>query len=490
MEANAFGDMAANIIIAKLKRRGEVIPFTMETTAPLPGRPIPQQWDMICCDDGAIEVDCSRQCGKTCGIVKRTAKRSWEHKGRRTLYINHTLANAKRQFFDPPGEAANLGLLGTLDAHGIGYRANKTEAFVELDNGSFVQAIGCDDMSAVRTKLGFFWSEVVIDEVQEYSEELLDLLIKRTLAPTLIKTRGTLLLAGTPPLALVGFWHDIMKAAVDGRDSGYTRFHWTMLDNPVITRESIVEQMGKAGYVVDFDNPKNNHPNVQREVFGMLVADSAKLVYEYAEGRNDWPEGGVPFTNAKTWRYAVGVDVGGVSEENDKDAIVVLGWRTDDSTHQLYEIESWTGRGDSEEFCQRVVDTIVRWHPVVQCLDTGGGGAKASATISKRVRGIEFTPKPTSVETSQRLVNDELRSGRMKLNPNGEIAMAAKAALKGRHEPDAMAACRYAHHGVANYLSKNPPKKEETYDQYLERNIRERQRRRKEGRHGYHRSVS
>jgi HAD superfamily hydrolase (TIGR01484 family) len=31
--------------------------------------------------------------------------------------------------------------------------------------------------------------------------------------------------------------------------------------------------MKKAGFVVDFENPSNNHPIVQREVFGLVVRD-------------------------------------------------------------------------------------------------------------------------------------------------------------------------------------------------------------------------
>lgn len=489
---DALGNVAYATIQSQRQKACEVVPFTAENTAPL-GRPIAQQWAMICCDDKAISVDCSRQCGKTCGIVQRVAKKSWENPGRRTLYINHTLGNAKRQFFDPPGELSSLGLLGTLDRHGVGYSDNATEVFVELDNGSFVQAIGCDDMGAVKTKLGFNWTEVIIDEIQEYAEELIELLIKKTLAPTLIKTHGTLLLAGTPPQVLAGFWHDVIKTTMEkGEDADYTRFHWTMLDNPVMTREAIVETMAKAGFVVDFENPSNNHPIVQREIFGMLVADTTALQYEYAEGRNDTPDGAT-FVGPK-WCYSMGVDFGGVTEAHDNDAIVVLGWRMDDPSHEISEVESYEGREDAELFCARIESTVMRYRPLAAiCADPAGGGTKAMAVVSKHIKGMELTPKPQSVALSQRLVNDDLRSGRMKLAPKGCVAKAAKTAQKGKHEPDQLAACRYAHHAAHHYLSKQPKsdKKDESYEQYLKRNILERDRRRREGIgaqwHGQHR---
>jgi len=119
-----------------------------------------------------------------------------------------------------------------------------------------------------------------------------------------------------------------------------------------------------------------------------------------------------------------------------------------------------------------VVETFRKWRPMVAaCGDTGGAGAtKALATISKRLDGLVLTPKPTSVETSQRLLNDEFRSGRFRVDPFGRIARAAKTCLKGKHEADTMAACRYAHHGAYHYLAK-PKAKEEIKD--LDMQIRE-----------------
>jgi hypothetical protein len=161
-----------------------------------------------------------------------------------------------------------------------------------------------------------------------------------------------------------------------------------------------------------------------------------------------------------------------VTEENDHDACVVWGWLVNDPEHLLWERESWEGRGDSEEFCARVVETYRRWRPMVaMCGDTGGAGAvKALATISKRLNGLRFEPKPTSVELSQRLTNDELRAGRMKLNPLGCVAKGAKVCIKGRHEADIMAAARYGHHGVYNFLAKAPPTEPtETLDEQIKR---------------------
>ena len=93
------------------------------------------------------------------------------------------------------------------------------------------------------------------------------------------------------------------------------------------------------------------------------------------------------------------------------------------------------------------------------CGDTGGAGAnKDLAWMSKRMAGMEFTPKPTSVDLSTRMLNDELRSGRMKVDPKGLIARDAKLCTrKSKYHSDVMPAARYALHGAFNWLAKELP---------------------------------
>lgn len=455
-----FGAVGRRVQESQRSKRAQAIPFTSETTAPLPGQPIKRQWEFICSNSKAIKLECSRRAGKTAGIVQRVCKQSWENAGRRTLYIHHTLGNAKRQFFDPPGAESVNGVLGTLDRHGIVYTPNNTEVFVELENGSFIQAVGCDNMAQVRKKLGFFWDEIIIDECQEFADELLRFLVETVLSPTLIDTHGSLIFSGTPPKVLAGFWWEVINNPV------YELFAWTMLDNPLISREAIVDEMAKAGHTIDFDNPENNHPIVQREIFGRNVVDTTAMLYEYVGGRNDWPAEGVPLIEPMdAWRFAMGIDIGGVNAGNDSDGIVVWGWRVDDAAHTIWERESYRwgedtkDRLDIEEFCDAVLGVYRRWRPMMaMCADTGGAGAvKAIAWLSKRMNGLVFTPKPTSVELSQRAFNDDLRSGRMKINPHGALAKALKTARKDAHEPDVAAAGRYGHHGAYHFLAKAPP---------------------------------
>jgi hypothetical protein len=238
-----------------------------------------------------------------------------------------------------------------------------------------------------------------------------------------------------------------------------------LLDNPHIDRDDVVSTMALRGFKIDCEHPENNDVLIQREIFGLAVVDPKTLMYCYRRGINDWPIQGPPLVASKAWRFAMGVDIGGANEGNDRDAVSVVGWLNDDPEHALYERESWEAHElDSEAFCLRVLDTFNRWHPMASiCADTGGAGAnKMLAHLAPRLGGLVFTPKPTSVETSLRLLNDEFRSGRMRVNPLGIIARDAKICTNPEtYHSDVMAALRYAHHGAYHYLNKPAPPPED-----------------------------
>ena len=413
----------------------------------------PKQWEAITDESNGQVWHCSRRAAKTYGIRLRTVKRSSERPGWRTLIIHHTRLLGKQQVYET-GDAKNPGIREMLRSHRIPeIHHDSTELNITLGNSSFVQIVGCDDANEVGKKLGFLWNDIVIIECQEFDDGLLERLVDKTILPTLIDRGGSLTMEGTPADIEDGVWYKAIT------EPGFVKHHWTLLDNPFIDRQNIIDAMAIRGFVIDFEHPERNHVLIQREIFGLQVIDPAKLIYPYIPGVNDWPHSGIPFLDASTWRFSMGVDIGGVSEDNDSDACVVWGWRANDPEHSLWEREAWVSKGDSEKFCDEVEATYHRWRPMVAvCADTGGAGAvKALATISKRIKGLKFTPKPTDKELSQRLLADEFRSGRARVNPLGHIARGAKTCIKDKHEVDVMAAARYGHHGVYNFLAEAEP---------------------------------
>jgi len=422
----------------------------------------PKQWSFVIDESRAIALMCSRRAGKTDGLKIRTAFRAIANSSHRTLYIHHTRMLGKQQFFEPYREF--------LKSKGIEEESHdKTELWVKLKNGSLTQVVGCDDIKDVGRKLGYRWDDIIIDECQEFSNEILTSLVDKTILPTLIDRAGSITLSGTPPHQEAGLWWDTVTKE---SENPFKPIRWTLLDNPFIERQKIIDTMKLRGFTIDFENPTNNAVLIQREIFGLAIVDPQTMMYCYRAGENNWPVQGPPLIDSPQWRYAMGVDIGGARVGNDKDALVVLGWMIDDPLHQLWERESWEARQDSEAFCARVLDSFNRWRPMSSiCADTGGAGAnKMLEHLKPRLGGLEFTLKPTSVETSTRLLNDEFRSGRLKINPIGLIARDAKICTNPEsYHSDIMAALRYAHHGAYNFLSKAPLSLVETDDQRRKR---------------------
>jgi len=431
----------------------------------------------VCNDETRFQVwDCSRRAAKTGTASRRTVKRSSERKNHRTLYIHRTRNLAKMQFFETGeavGSQANPGVMELLKRHGIEEaKHDGTELWVRLRNGALVQAVGCDDMKAVDSKLGFQWDDVLIDECQDHDDELLRRLVDKTLLPTMIDRGGTLTLMGTPPEVEDGLWWEV---STPGSGATFKIQHWTLLDNPFIDRNKLIEVYAERGLPINFDDPSKNSAVVQREIFGIHIIDPESLTYCYQSGPafNDWPVMGIPGLDSDKWRYSIGIDIGGMDPGDDEDAIVVLGWRMDDPTRSIYERESWKDKADSHDFQEKVGEMFKRWQPMQGgCGDAGAD--KMLAYWKKRFGGLELAKKPSDLDVSQRLLNDEFRSRRLKLNPLGVVAKAAKTCRKGKHEADAMAACRYAFHGAYNWLAKAPadkntPKTSQEIDDELDR---------------------
>ena len=439
----------------------------------------PKQWEYVASSARFKVVKCSRRAGKTEGAVIRTAKLATEQPGRRVLYINLTATNADQQFFRP--------LVSLLRRKDISFHEDNADLMVYWANGSYVRAMGCDNVGEVKTKLGDRWDEIIISEMQSYGEEVLYDLIDRASLPTLVDRGGGLTCEGTPAVTKAGYWYDLYTK------SNFVKFGWTLFDNPFINHdiESVLEARGL----------KLTDAIVRREYFGEDATDPSALVFKYLSPRNDipaceplrdrwvfhgvdgriWPETVRPEPKHPAWRYAMGMDLG----FSDHDAIVVLGWRMDDGARRLYECWSWQENHlDYLKLADVFKAAVEKWQPQRICVDTGGHGARKLMESLKAVFAMyTFVLKPANVLDSIALVNDELRTGRMLVDPNGLIAHDANLVVwkPDKHETeesdafhsDIMAALRYAHSCAYHYQAKAPAPPETDEDrrvrQWLER---------------------
>lgn len=422
---------------------------------PAPGDSFPVQWSYVTCEDRRIALLCSRQAGKTQGTRLR-ARRALAA-GRKVLYVAMIRENAVEQFFAPlVQEVRDSGW--PLGQHDV----NWTYLYLRPPGDGLVHAWSADSRRAVPKGRGYQWDEVVIDEAQSFPDDVLLPLLDHVIIPTLIKRRGTLVVQGTPPDALRGYF-------VEAWESGkWTRFGWSIFDNPHIPRENVQEAYAARGI-----GP--GHPIWEREVEGRLVADPEAVVYPYDRARNGMTADSVPEEldrSVSVWRTAMGLDLG----FRDKSAIAVVAWRREDADRRLYVVHEWEqAELNVDQLAAAVGAAVHRWRPSVVTADHGGHAAQAILkTLSDRL-GVDLSLKPGDLVTSTQLLADDFRAGRLRALPTSLVARDAAlvtwAEVGGRLLPnargyhsDVLDALRYAHWGARHWAAK-APKPAPTLDQ-------------------------
>jgi hypothetical protein len=379
------------------------------------------------------------------GAVKRAARIMGIKPGARVHYVTLIRRNCRKYFWWP--------LQAELDRLGVRYQANETDLILQAENGSWVQAIGVDDVGGVKAVKGDRSDLFMIDEAQENADDIMRSLVDVAATPMLTDTGGMLDLLGTVPEAEPTFFSEALDSP------GWSHFHWTMFDHDYpdtrdIKRARVQEIIDKRGLSWD-------HPIIAREYLGKRVKDPDKLAYEYEPSRNDYTASAV-------------FDLG----FQDCDAIVVLGWNRNDPDRRLYVRFTWkANHQDVDQLSAKVKEVTGLFHPQIIVGDHGGHGAvKVLETLKNRM-GLAIQLKPADVMVSVGLVNDDLRTARLMLQPKSELGSdlgrvqrtvnpttkRIEINKKGFHS-DLSEALRYAHHGARHFASK-APKPELTRDQ-------------------------
>lgn len=424
---------------------------------PQPSDSFPEQWAYVTSDALFNAVCCSRRAGKTTGAVMRALRLMGTRPGTRVHYVTLIRRNCRKLFWRP--------LLAELDRRGWEYEANETDLIVSLANGSWLQAMSCDDLRDVKAVKGDRSSLFMVDECQENLDDVLRALIDVAATPMLTDSGGMLDLLGTVPEVEPCFFSEALDSP------GWRAFSWTMFDHDFpdtrgVKRQRVQEILDKRGLTWD-------SPLAQREYLGRRVRDPSTAAYEYEPKRNDYEPAAVDFETG-TWRHALGLDLG----FQDNDAIVVVGWDREDAERRLYVRHVWqASHQDVDQLAATLKDVIAAYRPSYFVGDHGGHGAvKVLETLANRLR-VSFAIKPPDVMVSVGLVNDDLRTGRLLVPAGSELgrelprvqrsenATTRKVEINKRgHHSDLTEALRYAHHAARHYANR-APKPEPTRDE-------------------------
>jgi hypothetical protein len=405
-----------------------------------------------------IAACCGRRAGKSTGLMARAVELCVTKAGATVYYCTKSYTWARNTVVEPilkPMLAA-AGLVVEEDLQG--------EIVYTFPNGSKIFFLAADDLGDIKKFNGKKMDLCIVDEMQDLREEVLIEFLMVVVKYCLYDTDGTLILAGIPSEAPVGYWFKIWG------NEAYSKHTFTAYDNPLRTREEtdawVEEECREHGI-------SREHPLIQRSVFAVWVPMTDWLVYKYDPLRNGTD---CKFFRAVTkdtvgWRFAVGVDTGSM----DRTAIVVIGQsQRDPHTHLVDEFV--TGHGADLDFTAIVNQLLgyrARYKPTSWYFDPAHAGKPLMAELRNR-HGfpLEMSALKAQLKGQVELVNDGLRQGKIKIPPESGVASDMlktvwdkDEAAKNRweystvHHPDPSEAFRYAYQGVYPSWYKAPDKR-------------------------------
>jgi len=344
---------------------------------------------------------CSRRAGKTQGVIRGLLDKCLERPKSVAVYFATTLASARKLVWDcPDGIPTLIQDLG-LDAI---CEVNETDHRVKFANGSVLWVSGAETLSDARRWKGLRYDLAVIDEAQDWPEEILDYMINQALSPALMDRRGELLVTGTPGPYLGGLFYEITNKL----RPGWGVHGWTCLENPHIPDAGayIAAEVASRGLSLD-------DPVVMREFRGLWVRDSNTLLIQYQPGRNDY----AALPSASEWRYVLGMDVG----VRDLTTYVVLGFRQYDATVYVVEVhgEKATAQTAPVTRMAEVVRGFQRKYGtgMRMVMDAGALGLGWKLELQNRLGLTIDAAKKADKAMAIRLMNDQLRLGLLKAAP-------------------------------------------------------------------------
>lgn len=349
---------------------------------------------------------CSRRAGKTQGIIRGMLERCVERPRSVAVYFTTSLARAKKMVWDCADGIPML--ISDLRIDAI-CEPNESEHRVSFKNGSVLWVTGCETMPDARKWKGLRYDIAVLDEAQDWTEEILGYMINEALAPALMDRRGELLVTGTPGPVLAGLFFEITNGRrpgweLHGYDPVTISNNWTCNQNPHIDDAEAYIRADAAARGLSLDDPI-----IQREYRGLWVRDVTSLLFQYLPGRNDYVS--LPF--APEWSHVLGMDVG----VRDLATFVLMSYQRHDRTVYIQDVHGESG-ADVTRFAQIIAGFQQKYgRGVGLVMDTGALALGYALELQNR-HGLNIKPaKKTEKAGYIRLMNDQLRLGFIKVHP-------------------------------------------------------------------------
>lgn len=341
---------------------------------------------------------CSRRAGKTYGCAFDLLDTARKNPNVISLYI--TLSGSGAEMLVWPV------LLQMNEEYSLGFTADESSLTMYHNNGSRVMLKGAVDKHKVARIRGISKLKVCyIDEAQsfpDYMRTLLDDVIE----PALADLNGRLIIIGTPPPVLTGYFWECYNNPM------WSKHEWTMFQNPhMLNPQSFLERVLKRrGVTIE-------HPGIQREYLGKWVMDTDSLLIHWTAAKNHYDAIPTELVH-KEWVYIMGIDVG----HRDADALSVLAWH--EGSPNIYLVEEVVTKEQDITALKLQIDALRAKYDISKMvMDTGGLGKKIAEELIRRYQlPIQAADKVRKMENVA-LLNDFLRSGRFKAKTGSRFAV-------------------------------------------------------------------
>lgn len=300
---------------------------------------------------------------------------------------------------------------------------NETELTCRPALGGEIRLLGADKEQSADRKRGDKTALVMIDEAQLFGSYL-KTMVEDIVGPSLMDLRGTICLMGTPGIVCAGYWFEATRAEAQERKHGFSVHQWSVLDNPHMPDAAAEIESIKKKRRWDETNP-----TLLREWRGRWVNDTGALVYKYDDLRNGYSV----LPTARGWVHILAVDLGS-GGENDPMAASVLSWTP--ALPDLYVTKTQKFR--DAKTTRELMVVVQQWERelggfVARIIDTGGGGKLTAQDLQDRYAIAFEAATKTEKHLHQRLLNDDLLSGAVRVPLGSDLAEELKTLPK---DPD------------------------------------------------------
>jgi|WetSurMetagenome_2_1015567.scaffolds.fasta_scaffold18213_4 hypothetical protein len=331
-----------------------------------------------------------RQSGKTQEIIHQHVEALLKTEGVVTVFIGLSKNSAKRIFYK------RFEQLSTQS--NWGFQFNSTDLSITAPNGNITYVFGSDDQSDIERARGLTRVKLfTLDEAGQWRQDLLRYTIEEAAFPATGAVNGKIIVSGTPPRVLRGYFVD----AINGIVPNWSVHQWDARQNPHMPANWLRTTLDEFGW--SYDNPI-----FRREYLAELVRDEEALIFPYSPARH------VKSTPALKWETTLAVDFGVVHNT----AFVVLG--TNRHVKPVYVLYACKETGLTTSQVANKISTLVDEYEISSSRMFGdlGGLGKAYANDLSKDHGIylQCAEKRDKLAGIERLV-DAFRTDSIALDP-------------------------------------------------------------------------